>query len=393
MLACANPLGGTAPAYPANVDTVVAETFQALTAAAQQPAVTSAPQDESLLPHSVYFLNNDGAGLVQVYRLARDGKTVTQVTFEPVKVDGYDISPIDGSVVYVTNNQLFTVNADGSNRSMIVDGGPLDPDNPYVNQVSNPLWSPNAQTIAYGHHGISLYSIVDGQSVVAYADQLTTENGFTLGEVNSPISYSPDGSRLLTNIVPLASDGGAMGVFTLGNGSLVRFTGASHRVCCSLQWAADNNTLYGGYAAFNPFVSPGLWRADANSGAVSDLIAGLSENNSTLNFAADPFPAPDGQLYFFYATLPYTQQDEVDRAPLQLVRSAADGVTNRTVLSADVFNTLNEALWASDASFVITASGPIADVYEGGIVELYYTDGHTGPISLLPFAFKLKWGL
>jgi hypothetical protein len=77
---------------------------------------------------------------------------------------------------------------------------------------------------------------------------------------------------------------------------------------------------------------------------------------------------------------------------LQLVRSAADGVTNRTVLSHDVFNTLNEALWAPDASFVITASGPIADVYQGGITELYYTVGQRAMISLLPFAFELKWG-
>jgi hypothetical protein len=392
MLACANPLGGTGPAQPANVETVVAATLQALTAPAVQPVATLPPDNESLLPHSIYFLNNDNTGLVQVYRLARDGKTLTQVTFEPVNVESYDISLVDGSVVYATNNQLFTVNADGSNRSMIVDGGPIDPNNPYVNQISTPLWSADGQSITYGHHGISIYSIVDGQSTLAYENQLTTDNGFTLGEINTPISYSPDGSKLLINIVPLASDGGAMGILTLGNKALVRLTGGNHRICCSLQWAGDNNTLYGAYAAFNPFVSPGLWRVDAASGAVTDLIPAFSQNNTVLNFASEPFPSPDGQLYFFYATQPYAQQDEISRVPLQLVRSAADGVTNRTILSADIFNTLNETLWAPDASFVITASGPIADVYQGGIVELYYTDGQRAMISLLPFAFDLKWG-
>ena len=131
---------------------------------------------------------------------------------------------------------------------------------------------------------------------------------------------------------------------------------------------------------------------DATSGVVTDLIPDLTENDSILNFASDPFLAPDGQLYFFYATEPYTQQDDVSRPPLQLVRSAADGVTNRTVLSPEIFNTLNEALWAPDASFVITASGPIADVYQGGIVEMYYTDGQGAMLPLLPFAFELKWG-
>ncbi len=391
MLACANPLSGTAPAS-ANVETVVAATFAALTVSAPQASATPLPLTVGLLPHSMYFLNTDNAGLAQIYRLDQDGKTVTQVTFEPAKVESYDVSPIDGSVVYATNNQLFTVNADGSSRSMIVDGGPLDPNDAFIRHINIPLWSPDGQTITYGYQGISSYSIMAGQSTLILEDQLTTDNGSTFGEVYIPIRYSPDGSKLLINMVPLASDGGAMGIFTPGTKSVVRLTGANHRICCALEWAGDNSTLYGGYAAFNPFVSPGLWRVDAASGAVTDLIPGLTENNSILNFASNPFPAPDGQLYFFYTTQPYTQQDEVSRAPLQLVRSAADGVTNRTLLNPDIFNTLNEALWAPDASFVITASGPIADVYQGGIVELYYTDGQRPPISLLPFAFELKWG-
>ncbi len=128
-----------------------------------------------------------------------------------------------------------------------------------------------------------------------------------------------------------------------------------HNIYCALQWTGDNNTLYGANAAFNLFVSPGLWHVDGGSGVVTDLIPSLTENDSLLNFASDPFLAPNGQLYFFYATEPYTQQEDVSRPPLQLVHSTADGVTNRTVLSPEIFNTLNEALWAPDASFVIIA--------------------------------------
>jgi hypothetical protein len=391
VLACANPLGGNIPIGPANVETVVAATFQALTAQASGPVATLPPESESLLPHPIYFLNGEAAGIVQVYRLARDGKTVTQVTFEPANVEGYDVSLLNGSVVYLSNNQLFTVNADGSNRSMIVDGGSADPNTVYVNRISAPLWSKDGQTITYGFGGINVYSVASGQSTLIYKDELKTDNGVTFGVVNIPISYSPNESKLLINIIPLASDGGAIGVFNPSNQSVVQF-GANHRICCSLEWAGDSNTLYGGYAAFNPFVAPGLWRVDAASGAVTDLIPAFSNNESTLNFATDPFLAPDGKLYYFYATLPYTQQDEVNRPPLQLVDSAADGVTNRTVISADIFNTLNETLWSPDASFVITVSGPIAEVYQGGITELYYTDGQRESISLLPFAFELKWG-
>ena len=139
-LACANPISGNTPAA-ANVETVVAATFAALTASAPQASATPLPLTVSVLPHSMYFLNNDGAGLAQVYRLEKDGKTVTQLTFEPAKVEYYDVSWVDGSVAYVSNNQLLTINADGSNRSMIVDGGPRDENNAFLTSITNPVFS------------------------------------------------------------------------------------------------------------------------------------------------------------------------------------------------------------------------------------------------------------
>ena len=75
-----------------------------------------------------------------------------------------------------------------------------------------------------------------------------------------------------------------------------------------------------------------------------------------------------------------------------MVRSAADGVTGRTVLRPETFETLNEALWAPDASFVITAKAPSDTVYAGGVIELYYTDGTKSMLPLVPFGQQLKWG-
>jgi hypothetical protein len=389
MLACSIFSPVNTPA-PANVETIVAETFAALTATVPEVSATPLPVSEptvGLLPHSMYFLNTDGTGLAQVYRLEKDGKTVTQLTFEPAKVEGYDVSLVDGSVAYVTDNKIYTVNADGSNRSMIVDGGPTDPNDAFVNHINGPLWSPDGQTIAYGFRGINLYSIAGGQSTTVLADNLKTENGFTFGEVNIPISYSPNGAKLLIRIVPLASDGGMIAVFNPGDKSLVRLS-----VCCSLQWSGDSNALYGANSAYNPFVSPGLWRVDGSNGTITDLIPSLTASDTILNFASAPFLSPDGFLYFFYATQPFTKQDQVDRPPLRLVRSEVDGVTNRTVLRPETFELMNEALWAPDASFVITAMTSSQDVYRGGKAELYYTDGQQGVISLLPFVMDMKWG-
>ena len=105
-LACANPLGsGTAPAAPANVETIVAATFAALTTVpATEAGATPPPATESLLPASMYFLNADSAGHNQIYRLERDGVTVTQLTFEPASVEQYDVSQVDAVIQTVRDS-------------------------------------------------------------------------------------------------------------------------------------------------------------------------------------------------------------------------------------------------------------------------------------------------
>jgi hypothetical protein len=109
------------------------------------------------------------------------------------------------------------------------------------------------------------------------------------------------------------------------------------------------------------------------------------------NLASFPYAASDGNLYFFYNTA-LSPDGFIDRPPLQIVRSALDGITGRTILRPETFESLNEALWSPDASFVIVAKAPAPTVYAGGVLELYYTDGVTGMIALLPFGQQLKWG-
>ncbi len=108
------------------------------------------------------------------------------------------------------------------------------------------------------------------------------------------------------------------------------------------------------------------------------------------NIPDEPYLAPDGQLYFFFAKVS-TPDGFVTRTPLQLVRSASDGVTGRTVISEENFQLMNEALWAPDASFVIVAYAPIQEVYSGGQAEIVYLDGRP-PVVLTPFAQQMKWG-
>ncbi len=390
-LACANPLGGIAPAQP-NVETVVAATFQALTAAAPEPLTpTLTPEPSSLLPHSMYFLNNDSAGIVQVYRLDKDGKTVTQITFEPAKVEDYDVSLIDGSVVYVSDNQMFMVDASGANRRKLLDGGTRDENNPFLSNITNPVWSPNGETIAYGYKGLNFYSIKTSQSSRAL-DNLIKEldGGMSIPEeLYWPEEYSADGTKL---VITLGYYEGASAAIYYPNGNaLVRLTGDQGAfICCGYaEWTADGSALYSAYPFMGMF-NPGLWRVDPATGAVTTLI-NADQGNGTFNYADAPYLAPDGQLYYFFTNQPNTTEF-ASRPPLQLVRSAADGVTNRTVLRPETFELMNESLWAPDASFVVVAKAQIPQVYQGGAAEMIYTDGQKGTISLVPFAMDMKWG-
>jgi Tol biopolymer transport system component len=391
ILACANPLPlnmGT-PAGPGSVETIVAATFAALTVTLPEITVTPPPSTSSLLPSSLYFLNNDSAGLKQVYRLEEDGKTVTQITFEPANVDGYDVSLVDASVAYVSNNQLLMVNADGGNRKMLVDGGVRDENNPFLTNVNSPVWSPNGQTIAYGYKGLNFYSVQTGQSNLVIENKLRDiGNGFILpDELYWPDHYSSDGSKLLITLGYY--EGASAAIYYPSGNALVRLKGGEGAwICCGEpNWSPDNTSLYAANPSMGMF-SPGLWKVEATTGQVTTLLAG-DPGNGTFNFADEPYLAPDGQLYYFFANLP---SGDYNRTPLQLVRSGPDGVTGRIPVRSETFNMMNEALWAPDASFVIVANAPIQDVYQGGIAELYYTDALKPVISLVPFAMDMKWG-
>ncbi|MDO9347980.1 MAG: hypothetical protein Q7T47_01730, partial [Anaerolineales bacterium] len=65
------------------VATIIQQTLEALTpgGAGPGPVEATEPPPASLLPQALYFMGTDVSGLDQVFRLAADGMTLTQVTF------------------------------------------------------------------------------------------------------------------------------------------------------------------------------------------------------------------------------------------------------------------------------------------------------------------------
>jgi len=404
-LACAVPLpqipptGETAipPASPDpnKVGTAVAMTLTALvpgsdnpTAAAPTASATNVPA--ALLPRTFYYLGNDSAGLMQVFRIETDGITQRQITSESVSVSDYDVSFIDGSVAYVANNQLLYINADGSERRVLVDGGATDPNNPFISTMSSPVFALDGQTLAYGYKGLQIYSFSVDESELVIENQIEDTGGglFVPVELYTPERYSLDGTKLLITLGYY--EGASSAIYYPATNALVRLTGGEGAlICCDdTEWSADSANIYAASPVMGMF-SSGLWKVDAATGEVTTLIQ-ADAGDGNYNVADEAYLAPDGQLYFFFATVA-SPEGIITRSPLQLVRSMSDGVTERTVISEKDFRLLNEALWAPDASFVIAVIAPAQEIYQGGQAEIVYLDGRPG-VVLTPLAQQMKWG-
>lgn len=394
VAACVSPraTGEAPPASLDQVSTSVAMTLQALSPEETgRPAGVSEPAT-NLLPHSLYFLANDNQGIKQIYRMERDGRTTTQLTFEPVNVWEYDVSPVDGSLAYETDNQLVLVNADGSNRRVLAADAP----NPDAHGVYHPVFSPDGQTLAYAHQGLNLYSVSTGLSSLVIQDQFNDiGNGQRLAvETYAPERYSPDGTKLLLalghwEVAP------SHAVYDPATNTLVRYTEVQDYIyCCSFHggpaWSPDGSSFYGVASAHDFAYKYGeVWKVDAADGA---LTRQFNANDGTMNLPKELHVAPDGQLYFFLGTYS-TASGFFDAPVLELVRAAPDRLADRTVLREENFVLMNEALWAPDASFVIVAMSLGRDWdQEGGVLELYYTDKKKGNVWLASFGEQMRWG-
>ncbi|HET9907888.1 MAG TPA: WD40 repeat domain-containing protein, partial [Anaerolineales bacterium] len=185
MAACASPI--IQPSSSEEVATGLPQTSEAATIEpGDMPEASS-----NLLPRSLYFLGIDGGGTRQVYRMERDGKMITQLTFESVDVSAYDVALLDGRIAYGAGNQLILSDANGSNRQVLVDGRA----GPDAQGFSSLAFSPNGKTLAYASEGLNLYDVSTGVS------SLAPQSAFA-----RPVKFSPDSTKLLVTVSPPNTD-------------------------------------------------------------------------------------------------------------------------------------------------------------------------------------------
>jgi hypothetical protein len=247
-----------------------------------------------------------------------------------------------------------------------------------------------------------MYSFTTDKSELLIKDQLDDAgNGIFLPkEIYFPERYSPDGRKLLLALghweqMP------SHAVYYPTTNTLVRYQEVKDYIyCCSFHggpaWSPDSSSFYGVASAHDyAYKSGEIWKIDATNGEVTRVLRQEAATSFNLpeefNLPKELYLAPDGQLYFFLGS--YTEASGLFDAPvLEMVRSAPDGVTNRTVLRSDNFVLMNEALWAPDASFVIVAMALDRSANQGGSLVLYSTDGRQSMVQLAPFGQQMKWG-
>lgn len=308
----------------------------------------------------------------QVWRLAQDGQVLTPITSEPMDISALDVNPMDGTLAFVSNNQLLLADADGGNRWVVVPNDPLPADwseEYWTKQLSNPRWSPDGTRLAYGLDGVNVLDIATGESARWLGNKTSPEV-----ELYFPYLWSPDGGQLMVEVRFYESSSFAV-LDAHTRRQKPTFAGGlgGGRVA----WSNDPDVVYVAIEAAGYNLGPGMWQVNVRTGQETLLFGG--EASLTTEAAGWPWVAPDGHLFYFYGE----GGPGAYAVPLKLASSAADGVTNRRLVQQTDLYYMDDVLWASDGSLAVTYAA--ASVDGGSAFWLLPGDGR------LPVRFDL-WG-
>lgn len=372
-----------------------APTATVLPTPVDQPLATPERLPLPRLPAPLYFIDPDDD---QVWRLERDGATLSRMTDEPAPVTDFDVSQLDSALVYVTGNDLVWLGPLGEARILLVDGPPLPPvvdldganDPAQVRgRIATPRWSDDSGAIAYvmgGVHwmtpaGISIQTVITNDPLPE-AGASPDAPAIVYDEV---LGWSPGGQRLLLqyHTYPLTGDRDfevvAKDLSLIGGDR--GFVGIAC-MTCDFAWGPEGRVLYGAGRALAGRAPGGLRRFDASNGAMTTLVAGQAGDATML--AAHPF-VDEGWIYLFVTMVtgsparPYAMgMARVD------LRGGGEVVPVREDLQI-----MQAAVWAPDGSGVI-----LVEAGEGETGRLIWVPVDGSPTVPLPVVStrRVRWG-
>lgn len=355
-----------------------------------EAVATAVPQEaKHMLPAPLYYLNPEDN---QVWRVEQDGRTLTPVSAEGSAVEQYAVNPVDGSVALLTDNDLILIGATGQERRVIVDAAPQSEGGVHwylTDRISNPVWSPDGQTLAYGQNGIRFYHPTTGDT------SLVLPNG-DLGSdepvhVYTPNSFAPDGGKLLLLVGWYQSGGAAPAVLHLnGDAPLVELQGAGFP-CCTFSWSQDSSAIFAANDSFGMLL-PGLWRSDAATGETTTVVESELADGDVRVFDW-PVHLEDDQIAVFTdqgARMEFEsgQPHPMTLATVDVPSGALDPVGEREWLPGEV-------VWFTDGNGLALTellSGAITGQWPP-VGSVYYLSAPGAEATELPVAGRLlAWG-
>jgi Tol biopolymer transport system component len=310
------------------------------------------------LPAPLYFLS-ERSGSDQVWRLERDGHTLTQITHTPAQVDVYAIAPATGTLAYSAGGQLFV--ADGLIAS-------TDPDYSFRYLA----WSADGRILAYHLGGIHLYDPQTEEDRLLIADNPAQD--YVSFRSYWPVSFSPDGSQLAAIVGMWEASGWAI---------VDTRTGSAYEAAAPYSqmttWSQSGMAFYIASDEAQEMMGfwPGLWRI---APGMSDLYTEYLIDNQAV---WAPYAHGDILLYFLSGS-----------QGLGLYRSGADGVSGRVALWQFPYlfgqEEIDSFAWTLDGGYVALSlpHRPTSVLNE----VLLFSTQDAPPIYLLQDAKALQWG-
>jgi hypothetical protein len=237
--------------------------------------------------------------------------------------------------------------------------------------VSAPLWSPDGQTIAIAIYqapeatsglagGVYLISADGGAPKLLQANDRIADPANPSPEARgfAPKAWSPDGRQLLLGTFSLAVELCGTAVKDVASDRLIEIAAPKGLAACEGGvWSADGSAIYIGMTRPGYMAPvPGLWRADATTGAVSPYIVGEPEKGK-FTLVRGVHPLKDGSIYAFLATTDKLPDPGVDDnavwPPFTLDHISVDPEHAQQLGDVALENPGDSVWWAVDGSGVV----------------------------------------
>jgi Tol biopolymer transport system component len=306
-----------------------------------------------VLPAPLFFLRGE-KDAQQIWRLDRDGFTLTQLTQESAGVSSFEVNPLDNRLAYESNHQLILLDPLNNNRQVLVAGD--ENNSPY-----HPVFSDDGVFLAYGLGGIHTYNLTSGEDrlVIASNDVMDPSNR----RIYTPRSWSPDGSKLAVTIGYW--EWGGDGIVSISDGSLL----SEFEYSDSSAWSTDSQTFFTANAT-----EPGMMSSTPGLFSISATLNATPQTLISDSFVWWPVQTAEGRLLFFQGTPDPTNPAQYN---ISLMEPSPDAIGQWQVLRENILHLtadgFPEAIWSPDGNFIVARlfhlPGKISEVVMLGLQE------------------------